>query len=264
MRLVTLSIALVCGWFDCANVARSEGQISTTDGKIDCLETIDIGEKRQQITIDTCNTPDLTEWSRTVLSPVVREWYPKLVKLLPSQGFEAPTNVSIRFSASLNGVAETSGTRIGCAARWYRANLKGEAVGSVVHELVHVVQQYGAARRNNPEATRSPGWLVEGLADYIRWFLYEPQSHGADLAWMRQRKNLRIRYDAGYRITANFLNWVIEQYDADIVPQLNAAMRQGRYRESIWKERTDHTLQDLGAEWKHNVEEQLTPRSAGL
>ena len=65
--------------------------------------------------------------------------------------------------------------------KWFRANLQGEAIGSVVHELVHVVQEYGRARRENPEATRSPGWLVEGLADYIRWFLYEPQSHGADL-----------------------------------------------------------------------------------
>ncbi|HSQ79505.1 MAG TPA: aminopeptidase P N-terminal domain-containing protein, partial [Candidatus Bathyarchaeia archaeon] len=40
--------------------------------------------------------------------------------------------------------------------------LKGGAKGSVVHELAHVVQNYGVARRTNPSATRTPGWVVEG------------------------------------------------------------------------------------------------------
>jgi hypothetical protein len=101
---------------------------------------------------------------------------------------------------------------------------------------------------------------VEGLADYIRWFLYEPQSHGADLVWMKQRRNLQVRYDAGYRVTANFLDWATRKYDKAIIPQLNAAMRAGKYRESIWKERTGHTLDELGAEWKQGVEAELTPK----
>ena len=82
--------------------------------------------------------------------------------------------------------------------------------------------------------------------------------------WMRQRKNLRLRYDAGYRVTANFLDWVIANYDPDLVKSLNAAMREGKYREDLWKERTDHSLHDLAAEWKHGVEEQLAPSRAGL
>jgi hypothetical protein len=32
-----------------------------------------------------------------------------------------------------------------------------------------------------------PGWLVEGIPDYIRWFQYEPQSHGADASLFRAR-----------------------------------------------------------------------------
>jgi hypothetical protein len=164
----------------------------------------------------------------------------------------------------MRGVAATGGTRISCAAEWFRANLKGEAVGAVVHELVHVVQQYGTARRNNPNSNRSPGWLVEGLADYVRWFLYEPQSHGADLTWMRGRKNLRLRYDAGYRVTANFLDWVTGKYDKSTVERLNEAMREGKYREDIWKEQTGRAVQELGEEWKRELEQQLTQPVGGL
>ena len=79
---------------------------------------------------------------------------------------------------------------------------------------------------------------------------------------MKQRKNLQLRHDAGYRVTANFLDWVTRKYDKDIIPQLNAAMRAGKYRESIWKERAGHTLEELGAEWKQGVEAELTPGTA--
>ena len=237
-----------------------DSQTQATDAAerpMNCVQLLDIGDGAYRITIDSCGTPDLTEWTRAELAPVLREWYPKLVKLLPSDGFAAPQQVTVRFSESLRGVAETSGSQIKCAARWFRSNLKGEATGAVVHELVHVVQQYGAARRANPDATPSPGWLVEGIADYIRWFLYEPQSHGADVTWLRERGNIRLRYDAGYRITANFLNWVAEKQDKEIVQHLNSAMREGHYREELWKERTGKALQDLGAEWKQELEQQL-------
>ena len=227
-----------------------------------CRDILEITAGEYHISIDTCETPDLTEWSKTALGPVVRAWYPRLVKLLPSDGFAAPQTVTIKFSEALRGVAETSGTRVRCAARWFRSNLQGEAVGSVVHELVHVVQQYGTARRENPDATPSPGWLVEGIPDYVRWFLYEPQSPGADLVWLRQRKNLQLRHDAGYRVTANFLDWVSRKYDQGIVPQLNAALRAAAYRESIWQEQTGRTLQELSTEWKQGLEQELAPTTS--
>ena len=81
----------------------------------------------------------------------------------------------------MRGVAATRGTQVQCSADWFRRNLRGEAKGAVVHELVHVVQQYGRARTTNPDAVRPPGWLTEGIADYIRWYLYEPQSRGAEI-----------------------------------------------------------------------------------
>ncbi len=207
-----------------------------------------------QITIDTSETPDLTEWAHKELGPVVQKWYPKLVEMLPSEGYQAPKKVSIEFSANMRGVAATGGTRVRCAASWFRRELQGEAKGAVVHELVHVVQNYGIGRRNNPNRTRTPGWLTEGIADYIRWFLYEPQTHGAEIT---SRNIARASYDGNYRISANFLNWVIETYDKDIVRKLNTAAREGNYNEDMWTKFTGHTVQELGEEWKASLQKKI-------
>ncbi len=42
-------------------------------------ETVEAEGGMYQVTIDTSETPDLTEWAHQELAPVVREWYPKLV-----------------------------------------------------------------------------------------------------------------------------------------------------------------------------------------
>ncbi|MBN1362436.1 MAG: DUF1080 domain-containing protein [Sedimentisphaerales bacterium] len=217
-------------------------------------EIVEAGNGAFQITIDTTETPDLTQWAHEELAPVVKEWYPRLVDMLPSDGYEAPTRVSITFSESMQGVAATGGTRVRCAAAWFRHQLQGEAKGAVVHELVHVVQSYGLARRNNPNASRTPGWLVEGIADYIRWFLYEPQTHGADIT---ARNIERASYDGSYRITGNFLNWVTETYDKDPVRKLNAAAREGKYDEEFWSTLTGHTVQELGDDWKAAMQKRI-------
>ena len=95
-------------------------------------------------------------------------------------------------------------------------------------------------------ATRTPGWLVEGLADYVRWFLYEPQTRGAEIT---ARNIARAKFDASYRVSANFLNWVIQTYDRNLVAKLNAAARQGEYSAQLWKEATGKTVEELGEEW---------------
>lgn len=200
-----------------------------------------------EVIVDTTETPDLTEWADQKLTPMIREWYPKIVAMLPSEGYTAPKRVSINFRKDMQGVAATSGTRVNCAANWFRRELNREAVGAVFHELVHVVQQYGRARRTNPAATRAPGWIVEGIPDYVRWFLFEPQTRGAEIS----ARNLeRARYDASYRISANFINYVVENHDKDLVRKLNAALREGNYTEDLWKQYTNHTVEELGEQWK--------------
>ena len=222
-------------------------------------ETVAAEDGKYEVTIDTTDAPDLTPWARDELAPVVKAWYPKLVAMLPSNGYQAPTHVSIVFDAGMQGVAATSGTHVRCAASWFRGQLEGEAKGAVVHELVHVVQQYGRGNKRNPNATPTPSWLVEGISDYIRWFLYEPESHGADIT----AGNIgRAKYDASYRITGNFLNWVSENRDKDIVRKLNEAAREGRYAPGLWQECTGHTVEELAAEWRAYLTKKLSETDA--
>ena len=225
-----------------ASAASATNRFSTGDGKY-------------HFTIDTGAATDLTEWAGKQLAPVVTEWYPKIVELLPSDGYDAPTNVTIRFREGMGGVPASAGNRqINCNIEWFRKNLKGEARGSVVHEMVHVVQSYGRVRRADPGATRMPGWLTEGIPDYIRWFLYEPESRGAEIT---KRNIEKAKYDASYRVTGNFLNWVTLKHDKDLVRKLNAAAREGKYSPALWKEYAGKTVEELGADWKKEHEERL-------
>ena len=203
----------------------------------------------QRFTVDTTETPDLTEWSHRELIPALKKWYPLIVKMLPSEGYTAPKTFSITFTDRYKGVAATMGNRIEGAPGWYRGQLKGEAIGSLVHELVHVAQQYGHARQ--PGATPAPGWLTEGIPDYIRWYLYEPQSRGCEIS---PKRAATARYDGSYRVTANFLNFVIGKYDKELIRELNAALREGRYDAELWKKRTGRTVEELADEWKKALE----------
>ncbi len=210
--------------------------IKTTDGK--CT-----------ITIATDQAPRLKEWAEQKLAPALAKWYPQIVALLPSEGYTAPDHFKITLKP-INGVAFTSGRNVVANSAWLEKEIDGEAIGSLVHEAVHVVQQF--------HSSRNPGWLVEGSADYFRWFKYEPQSHGADIVWMRKHGGkFSPHYDDGYRVTANFLDWVSTKYDKDIVSQMNAAMRDDKYEDGLWKQYTGKTVSELGEEWRKDLETQL-------
>jgi hypothetical protein len=220
-------------------------EIDVSDGKEHAAPAVKKGSVTAataagyEIVFDTTDTPELTDWVNAKLRPICVEWYPKLVEMLPSDGYKPPQRFTITFRKDMKGVAATGGTRVMCAARWFQQNLDGEAAGAVVHEMVHVVQQYGRARGGN----RNPGWLVEGIPDYIRWFLYEPPA-------LRPRPNpAKAKYTDSYRITGAFLNYVTEKHDKDFVKKLNAAMRQGKYAPELWKTCTGKTVDELWAEY---------------
>jgi hypothetical protein len=201
--------------------------------------------------IDSTKAPNLTEWSEKELLPVIEEWYPKLVEMLPSDGYRAPDQVTFEYRDDMGGTpAYAAGNKISMSAPWYAGQLKNEAKGCTVHEMGHVVQNYWRARQTNRNPKDTPGWIVEGICDYIRWFLYEPQSNGA-----RVRDVNRAKYDASYRTTANFLDWVAKEKDKDLLKKLNAVAREGKYEEKLWKDWTGKTVQELGDEWKKAVED---------
>ena len=194
--------------------------------------------------IDTTGlSAEMKVWSRDTLQPVCDAWYPKLIAMLPSDGFTAPKTFTINFRDKPNGVpAFTLGNRITCNLSWVIKNRDGQAIGAVIHEMVHVVQHYHFGRKS------VPFWLQEGIPDYIRWYIYEPQTHGARITHPD-----KVNYDDAYRASANFLNWATQTYDRDLVKKVNASLRQGKYADAIWKDLTGRTLDQLNAEWKQSM-----------
>lgn len=201
-----------------------------------------------EVTIDSTKEPALSDWAAQKLAPAIVEWYPKIVAMMSSEGFIAPKKFSIVLRPG-DGVAYTSGNRIVANSVWLGGELKGEAIGAIIHEVVHVVQQYDGGRNNghNP-----PAWLIEGIPDYIRFFKYEPQSHGADLVWLQGRKKMPLNYDGMYRISANFLDYVVTHYDPaqTLITKVNTACRLGDYTDGLWQELTGKSLSELNTEWK--------------
>ena len=95
----------------------------------------------------------------------------------------------------------------------------------------------------------------------------ESRTKGAEIT---ERNLARAKYDASYRITGNFLNWVTQNYDKEIVLKLNTAARAGKYTEQLWKDWTGKTIQELGEAWKTANETRLkgdqaksTPEKSG-
>jgi len=212
------------------------------------LRRFETPDQKYAFVVDETEAPDLAAWVEAELEPVVLTWYPRLAALLASDGYQPPAAIALRFRTDMGGTpASAGGGGVNLNAAWFRKELKREALGSVVHELVHVVQGYGRAAAAQPRSAPVPGWVVEGIADYVRWFLYEPQSRGAEIT----RRNLEgATYDGSYRISANFLDWAVSTHDKELVRKLNAAAREGRYAEPLWKAWTGKSVQELGEEWK--------------
>lgn len=195
------------------------------------------GQKIAQIRVDTAETPDLAEWGRRA-GELCAAWYGRLAALLPSAGFQPAAEVTLIFRADMDGVAATGGNNIFIAAKFVRAH--PDDVGMVIHELVHVVQAYPPG---------GPGWLVEGIADYVRLAHFEPQAP-------RPRLDPRqARYTDAYKTTAVFLEWLTNRGHPRLVEQLNAALRQQRYRPELFTELTGRSVEAGWAEFVRTLPE---------
>jgi hypothetical protein len=194
------------------------------------------------IHFDTSEVPALRKWVQSDLMPACKTWYPRITSALPSDGYKAPTEFRIVFRDKMRGVAYTRGKDIFCAGPWYQANLKTEAVGSVIHELVHVVQQYALAGDRRP-----PGWLVEGIADHIRWYQFEPPENRRRINWDR------ANFDDAYFPSATFLDYIVNNIDPDAIKRINADCRQARYSKHYWEDQYGKSAEEIWAAAKRAV-----------
>jgi Peptidase of plants and bacteria len=185
-----------------------------------------------EFVVSTADAPELKEWAEKAARACERA-YPMINAELASDGFQPPHVIRLTLSKDYRGVAGTSRDRIVGSVEYFRKH--PDDVGAMVHETVHVVQAY--RRRNNPS------WLVEGVADYVRFFKYEPGKLG--------RINSRTaHYNNSYRVSAAFLAYLVEKYDKEIVRKLNAAMREGRYDDNLIQRLTGKPQGELDDEWR--------------
>jgi hypothetical protein len=188
-----------------------------------------------EFVVDVSDAPEMREWAEKAARVCERQ-YPMICDELMSDGFKPLTVIRMALRKDYKGVAAAGGGRITGSVAYFKSH--ADDVGAMVHETVHCVQLYRG--RGNP------GWLVEGVADYLRFFKYEPVRP-------RPLAPERARYNGSYRVTAAFLAYLVERHDPQIVTKLNAAMREGRYKDDLWKELTGKTVEELGREWQASL-----------
>jgi hypothetical protein len=189
-----------------------------------------------EIAVDVTDAPEMKEWADKVALLCERH-YPMICDELKSDGFKPRTTISMTLRKNYKGVAAAGGGRITGSVSYFQKH--PEDMGAMIHETVHCVQSY---RTGN-----NPGWLVEGIADYIRFFKYEPGKIG-------KLNPKRARYDGSYRISAAFLAYVTDKYDPQLVRKLNKAMREGEYSPAIWNVLTKKSVQELDQEWRASLQ----------
>lgn len=183
--------------------------------------------------VDISQAPDLTVWSTRAEKEMEESW-PDTDALLYSDKFIPPNAVNVVYETGpdVTGVAATGGGVMTVNSAWCRAH--PDDTGLTVHETAHVVQAFSAY---------NPVWLVEGIADYIRWVKFEPQH-------FHPRVNVqKATYHDAYQTTATFLGWCELHYDSRLVTKLNQNVRFGTYKTSDFKDYCGKDVDTLWAEF---------------
>jgi hypothetical protein len=139
------------------------------------------------------------------------------------------------------GVAAASGGVIKVNPEWMIKN--PEDLDVVTHEAMHIVQNYPGGA--------GPGWITEGVADYVRYKLGVNNAAGN---WSLPELSEKHHYTNAYRVTARFFVWIEKNYNRKLVKKLDHAMRTKTYTKDFWKKETGKTVDELWDDYKKNPE----------
>jgi hypothetical protein len=158
---------------------------------------------------------------------------------------DASKKVTFIIDPAYSGVAATGGGVIRYNPKWLKDH--PEDIDVVTHEVMHVVQSYGRGG--------GPGWLTEGIADYVRYAFGVNNRNGK---WALPEYKEGQSYTNSYRITARFLVWLEQQGYTTLVNELDKASRSHTYRPELWQEVTGKTLDGLWSDYIKNPVVQLS------
>ncbi len=174
----------------------------------------------------------------SILEETFFKVYPRLAEKYNNQ---TAKRVIFVIEPAYNGVAATSNDRVVFNPRWFDHH--PEDIDVVTHEVMHIVQAYGN--------TSGPGWLTEGIADYVRFkFGVNNQAAGWSLPDVKPTQN----YTDSYRVTARFLVWLEQQKNPEAVILLDQIMRQHTYTDAVWEKLSGKDLSGLWKEYLSDPE----------
>lgn len=197
------------------------------------LTIADVKTPEVKIDIEGEATPATKAWAEEAAQHV-REWWPVVVRMLSTQDFKTPDQFVLHFKPELKVPAYRTPEGLFISIAWITK--RPDDFGMVIHEMTHAIQDY----RRTP---RDAGWLVEGIADYIRYYHYEPESP-------RHRFNPeKASYRDAYGTTAAFLAWAMHKYDRRLVRELDAALRRADYNDALFEKLTGKPVDALWQEF---------------
>ena len=189
--------------------------------------------------------------------------YPAICALLANGDSAAPRQFDILFKPKLPGgeLAVTRLDQILLNTQYLQEFEDERAVFEevLVHEMTHVAQHYyrriiGHWLVANP---RPPVYWVEGIADYICFKLgFTNGMHCAEC------NSVFPSYREGYSCAGAFLLYLEQAYNPNIVPQLDAILRAGRYSDDFFFQATGKDLARLWAEFRQTSA--FTPSAARM
>ncbi len=180
------------------------------------------------VEIDVTDFPESKAWAEKAKG-LVETWYPYITSLLSTQKWKAPKKITLIIKKDLEVPAYEENARITINGKWITGH--PDDLGMVIHEMTHIIQDY-------PDYDGKPGWLVEGIADYTRWWRYEPEGP-------RPKLTAKNTYHDAYRVTAMFLAYAGKKYNLALVPALDLAMREKRDPMPVFKDLTGKTAQEI-------------------
>jgi hypothetical protein len=218
------------------------------------------GPQQVHVLLDVSYAPDAGDFALKT-SPLLLEWYPRINDMLYGPDHPLPFAVVIvSFQHQLERPAYTGGNVIHISADGLR-NRPDSFEGMVIHELTHVVQHY-------PAGQAGAGWVIEGIADYIRHEAYEQDikptmnidARGHAYGYADREPFFRSLEKSGfdlthkgylqaYTVASSFLFWLETRKDKQIIRHLNLALSEGKYTPDLFVQFCGRPLDDLWAEF---------------
>jgi RNA polymerase sigma factor (sigma-70 family) len=184
-----------------------------------------------EVAIDVSEAPEMKEWARNAARTCERA-YPVINEALACDGYKPRYSIAVKLRNDSRAIASANGGGITASVKYFKEN--PEDMGALVETMVYVVQRY--------QDRSIPRWLVYGIADYVRFFKYEPGK-------LPPLDPDRHGYDGRPWETAAFMAYLTREYDSEFVPKLNQILRNGQYKEEVFRSLSGKSLQALGTEW---------------